>query len=232
MLTHVVFDADETLLDLRPAVTGGLVAVLEEMRRLTPAAAEVTLADLESDWGAVFGALSAAPVTEIRRAALARSLARAGLDAHLDDLAALFFARRFALTRPFPDALPALAVLRRRYTLGYATNGNSRAERCGLVGEFTFEVYAHENGLPKKPAPEFFAAVVEAAGVPARRIVYVGDSPSHDVIAPRRAGMRAVWLNRGGLPRPADVPADAEVSTLAALPDVLDRLSGVELSGA
>ncbi|MDI5943801.1 HAD family hydrolase, partial [Micromonospora sp. DH15] len=30
MLTHVVFDADETLLDLRPAVTGGLEAVLEE----------------------------------------------------------------------------------------------------------------------------------------------------------------------------------------------------------
>ncbi|MFC8846536.1 MULTISPECIES: HAD family hydrolase [unclassified Micromonospora] len=232
MLTHVVFDADETLLDLRPAVTGGLVVVLEEMRRLTPAAAEVTLADLESDWGAVFGALSAAPVMEIRRAALTRSLARAGLDAHLDDLAALFFARRFALTRPFPDALPALAALRGRYTLGYATNGNSRAERCGLAGEFTFEVYAHENGLPKKPAPEFFAAVVEAAGVPPRQIVYVGDSPSHDVLAPLRAGMRAVWLNRGALPRPEGVPADAEVSTLAALPDVLDRLAGVELSGA
>ncbi|MFE9186109.1 HAD family hydrolase [Micromonospora haikouensis] len=231
MLTHVVFDADETLLDLRPAVTGGLEAVLEEMRRLTPAAAEVTLADLESDWGAVFGALSAAPVNEIRRAALARSLARAGLDAHLDDLAALFFARRFALTRPFPDALPALAALRPRYTLGYATNGNSRAERCGLTGEFTFEVYAHENGLPKKPAPEFFAAVVEAAGVPPRQIVYVGDSPSHDVVAPLRAGMRAVWLNRGGLPRPEGVPAGAEVSTLAALPDVLDRYARVEPSG-
>ncbi|MDG4815772.1 HAD family hydrolase [Micromonospora sp. WMMD956] len=231
MLTHVVFDADETLLDLRPAVTGGLVAVLEEMRRLTPAAAEVTLADLESDWGAVFGALSAAPVNEIRRAALARSLARAGLDAHLDDLAALFFARRFALTRPFPDALPALAALRPRYTLGYATNGNSRAERCGLTGEFTFEVYAHESGLPKKPAPEFFAAVVEAAGVPPRQIVYVGDSPSHDVVAPLRAGMRAVWLNRGGRPRPEGVPADAEVSTLADLPGVLDRFAQIELSG-
>lgn len=31
-----MFDADEILLDLRPAVTGGLVAVLGEMRRLTP----------------------------------------------------------------------------------------------------------------------------------------------------------------------------------------------------
>ncbi|MFC0503821.1 HAD family hydrolase [Micromonospora costi] len=224
MLTTVVFDADETLLDLRPAVTGGLVAVLEEMRRLTPAAAGVSLADLESDWGEVFGALSAAPVMEIRRAALARSLARAGLDAHLDDIAALFFARRFALTRPFPDVLPALAALRERWTLGFATNGNSRAERCGLAGEFAFELYAHENGLPKKPAPAFYAAVVEAAGVPAAQVVYVGDSLDHDVVAAQRAGLRAVWLNRLGVPRPRGVVPDAEVSSVAHLPAVLAGL--------
>jgi FMN hydrolase / 5-amino-6-(5-phospho-D-ribitylamino)uracil phosphatase len=224
VLTTVVFDADETLLDLRPAVTGGLAAVLDEMRRRTPDAAGVTLAELESDWGAVFGELSAAPVLEIRRAALARSLARAGLGAHLDEIATLFFARRFALTRPFPDVPPALAALRRRYTLGFATNGNSRAERCGLAGEFAFEVYAHENGLPKKPAPEFYAAVVEVAGVPAEQIVYVGDSWEHDVVAPRRAGLRSVWLNRHGLPRPAGLVPDAEVSTLAELPTVLSDL--------
>ncbi|MFE9200968.1 HAD family hydrolase [Micromonospora sp. NPDC007230] len=219
--TAVVFDADETLIDLRPAVTGALVAVLEEMRRWTPAAAEVSLADLESDWGAVFGALSAAPVQEIRRAALARSLARAGLDEHLDEFAALFFARRFALSRPFPDAVPALAALRPRHLLGLATNGNSRAERCGLAGQFTFELYAHENGLPKKPAPEFYAAVVTAAGLPPERIVYVGDSPAHDVVAAQRVGLRAVWLNRAGLPRPSGLTPDAEVSTLADLPDLL-----------
>ncbi|MET8306074.1 HAD family hydrolase [Micromonospora sp. NPDC005173] len=227
MLTTVVFDADETLLDLRPAVTGGLLAVLDEMRRRSPAAAEVSLAELESDWGAVFGELSAAPVAEIRRAALARSLARAGLDAHLDEVAALFFARRFALTRPFPDVPPALARLRDRYTLGFATNGNSRAERCGLAGEFAFEVYAHENGLPKKPAPEFYAAVVEAAGVPAGQIVYVGDSWEHDVLAPRRAGLRSVWLNRHGLPRPVGGAPDAEVSTMADLPAALADLPAI-----
>ncbi|OKI52828.1 HAD family hydrolase [Micromonospora sp. CB01531] len=224
--TAIVFDADETLIDLRPAVTGALVAVLEEMRRWTPAAAGVSLANLESDWGAVFGALSAAPVQEIRRAALARSLARAGLDEHLDEFAALFFARRFALSRPFPDAVPALAALRPRHLLGLATNGNSRAERCGLAGQFTFELYAHENGLPKKPAPEFYAAVVTAAGLPPERIVYVGDSPEHDVVAAQRVGLRAVWLNRAGLPRPSGLIPDAEVSTLADLPDLLLDLFG------
>ncbi|MFG1870117.1 HAD family hydrolase [Micromonospora arborensis] len=227
MLTTVVFDADETLLDLRPAVTGGLEAVLDEMRRRTPAAAQVTLAELDSDWDTVFGDLSAAPVAEIRRAALARSLARAGLDDHLDELAAIFFARRFALTRPFSDVPPALAALRTRYTLGFATNGNSRAERCGLAGEFAFEVYAHEDGLPKKPAPEFYAAVVAAAGVPAGQIVYVGDSWEHDVVAPQRAGLRSVWLNRRGLPRPAGCTPDAEVSTMADLPTALADLADV-----
>ncbi|MFI7431027.1 HAD family hydrolase [Micromonospora sp. NPDC049836] len=224
MLTVVVFDADETLLDLRPAVTGGLVAVLEEMRRLTPAAAGVSLADLESDWHSVFGDRSAAPVQEVRRAALARSLARVGLDDHLDELAALFFARRFALTRPYPDALAALAALRPRYLLGYATNGNSRAERCGLAGEFAFERYAHEGGLPKKPDPEFYAAVVEAAGVPAEQIAYVGDSLAHDVVGPQRAGLRGIWLNRHGLPCPPEVRPDAEVTTLADLAPALAAL--------
>lgn len=230
VLTTVVFDADETVLDLRPAVTGGLVAVLDEMRRRTSAAAGVTLAELESDWGAVFGELKAAPVAEIRRAALARSLARAELVDHLDEIADLFFAHRFALTRPFPDVPSALATLRGRYTLGFATNGNSRAERCGLAGEFAFELYAHENGLPKKPAPEFYAAVVAAAGVPAEQIVYVGDSWEHDVVAPRRAGLRSVWLNRLGLPRPPGCTPDAEVSNMADLPAALAEL-GVDAVG-
>ncbi|MFJ6196011.1 HAD family hydrolase [Micromonospora sp. NPDC092111] len=58
-----------------------------------------------------------------------------------------------------------------------------------------------EAGLPKKPDPVFHAAIVEAAGVPADRIAYVGDSPAHDVLGPQRAGLRVIWLNRPGLPR-------------------------------
>ncbi|MEV2238962.1 HAD family hydrolase [Micromonospora sp. NPDC049891] len=225
MLTTVVFDADETLIDLRPAVTAGLEAVLARMRRLTPVAAGVTLADLESDWGAVFGDLSAAPVAEIRRAALARSLDRAGLGAHLDEIAAIFFARRFALTRPFADTLPTLAALRRQWTLGFATNGNSYAERCGLAGEFAFEVYAHRDGVPKKPNPDFYAAVCAAAGVSPAQLVHVGDNLAHDVIGAQRAGLRAVWLDRRGERLPAGVVPDAVVSTLSELPTVLADLS-------
>jgi putative hydrolase of the HAD superfamily len=225
-ITTVVFDADETLVDLSPAVAGALDAVLAEMRRLTPAAEALTVADLAEDWPLVFATMASAPTPDIRRAALARSLARVGLEPELERVAEIFFARRFALSRPFADALPALAALRAGYTVGFATNGNSRAERCGLAGEFAFELYAHEGGLPKKPAPEFFAAVVEAAGCAPAAVVHVGDSWAHDVCGARDAGLRAVWLNRTGAPRPPGPPPDGEVRSLADLPRMLAHLAG------
>lgn len=220
-VTAVVFDADETLVDLVPAVNGALAAALAEMRRLTPAAAELSVADLAADWEPVFAEMYAQPVVEIRRAALRRSLARVGLEAELGRIAELFFAARFALSRPFADALPALAALRRSYTLGLASNGNSRAARCGLAGQFTFEVYAHEDGLPKKPAAAFFAAVVAAAGCRPSSVVHVGDSWAHDIVGAHQAGLRTVWLNRSGRPRPAGPAPDAEIRSLTDLPAVL-----------
>ncbi|MBE1486580.1 HAD family hydrolase [Plantactinospora soyae] len=223
MLTTVVFDADETLIDLRPAVDAGLRVVLAEMRRLTPAADEVSFADIAGDWDAVYADLVDEPVMRIRRAALARSLARVGLTDELDRMAELFFARRFALSRPFDDALPMLGTLRRSYVLGFATNGNSRADRCGLAAEFSFEVYAHVRGVPKKPSPAFFAAVLAEAGVAPSSVVHVGDSPDKDVQAAQEAGLRGVWLNRDGLPRPPGLRPDAEVRSLAELPSVLER---------
>ncbi|BCB80283.1 HAD family hydrolase [Phytohabitans flavus] len=231
-ITAVVFDADETVVDLSPAVTGALGAVLVEMQRLAPAAAALTVADLAADWPPVFAAMRAAPTPDIRRAALARSLARVGLQTELDRMAEVFFARRFALSRPFVDVLPALAALRAVYTVGFATNGNSRAERCGLAGEFAFEIYAHEGGLPKKPAGEFFAAVVRAAGCLPAAVVHVGDSWEHDVRAAQAAGMRAVWLNRTGVRRPAGPPPDGEVRSLAELPDLLVRLAAGPIRAA
>jgi FMN hydrolase / 5-amino-6-(5-phospho-D-ribitylamino)uracil phosphatase len=227
VVAAVVFDADETVIDLRPAVTGALAAVLQEMRRTSPAAGEVTLADLESDWGHVFGDRAAEPVAEIRRAALARSIARAGLgEDQLDRFAELFFARRFALSRPFADVHPALEALKHAdLRLGLASNGNSRAERCGLAGAFAFEVYAHVDGVPKKPAPAFFAAVAAKARARPHRIVHVGDSPDHDVVGAQAAGLRAVWLNRTGRPRPDGLRPDAEIRTLRELPRVVATLS-------
>ena len=85
-------------------------------------------------------------------------------------------------------------------------------------------MYAHAAGLPKKPAPAFYAAVLSAAGRAPGSVVHVGDSWEHDVVGARSAGLRTIWLNRPGHPTPNPGVADAEIRTLTDLPAALSTL--------
>ncbi len=224
----MVFDADETLVDLRPAVRRALLVVLAEMRRLAPAARELTLADLQADAAAAFDRLPAEPVEVARRQALAWSLGRVGLADETDRIAEIFFANRFAATRLYDGVPRLLARLRRSYVVGLGSNGNNHAGRVGLAGQFAFEVYAHVDGVPSKPAAGFFETVLAAAGRRAQpgSVVHVGNHWDHDVAGAAALGLRTVWLNRAGEPCPggADGLPDAEIRSLAELPAVLSRL--------
>jgi FMN hydrolase / 5-amino-6-(5-phospho-D-ribitylamino)uracil phosphatase len=217
----VVLDVDGTLVDLIPAIEVGLDAVLDALRALSPAAAALTVDDLQVDAARAHGELPGATVEEFRRAGFAKSLARLGLPGELDRITELFFTRRYAAMRLYDDVKPALETLRSSYVVGVASNGNNHAHRCGLAGEFSFEVYAHVDGLRPKPDPAFFAHLAAVAGVAPHEIVHVGDSLDHDVIAAQRAGLRAIWLNRLGEPVRPDARPDAVISTLSGLPVVL-----------
>ena len=50
----------------------------------------------------------------------------------------------------------------------------------------------------RKPAPEFFAEVVRAAGVPAGNILFVGDDTRNDIDGAAAAGMRTVRIDPTG----------------------------------
>ncbi len=81
-----------------------------------------------------------------------------------------------------------------------------------------------------KPDPRFFAKVVEAAGVPATEIAYVGDRVDNDVIPARAAGMVAVFLRRGPWgwmheERPDIDQAHLRLHSLHGLADALERLA-------
>ena len=226
MVRVVAFDVDGTLVDLLPALRGGLEAALGELRRLTPAAEALTIAHLQDDCVHAEAWLPpGSPVTEIRRAGFERTLKRVDLDrSALEAVCEAFFDRRFSLMRLFDDVRPVLAALRPSYVLGVGSNGNSDTARCGLSGEFAFEVYAHVGGVPAKPHPEFFTRLAAAAGVEPDEIVYVGDSLDQDVVPAKAAGMRAVWVDRAGTgPVPGYEP-DAIVRSLTFLPVVLAHL--------
>jgi HAD superfamily hydrolase (TIGR01509 family) len=216
VITTVAFDADDTLVDTRAAVRLAIEAVVAWAREpsLTHDVFQADAAHYWSIW-------PERPAREIRGAALRHSLTRAGREADLDAAIELFFDVRFANSRPFPGTVDVLTTLKADYRLGYGTNANSEATRCGLGGLFAFEIYALTNGVPKKPDPLFYAAMLEAAGASAAEFVYVGDNYEFDVVAPKLAGMRGVWLNPHGKPVPGDTEPDAVIENLVELPRIL-----------
>jgi FMN phosphatase YigB (HAD superfamily) len=78
-----------------------------------------------------------------------------------------------------------------------------------------------------KPDPRFFDKVIEAAGVPANQIAYVGDRLDNDVQPALKAGMTAVFVRRGPwgwmhAEKPEIEQAHIRLDSLLDLPDRLE----------
>ncbi len=222
----VTFDMDGTLVDIDAAVRGALATVADEIPRLDPSVGRITSEDLNAACDAAWADMPTAPWPAIRRAGFERALARAGRPAEevVDRVCDTYFSSRYPLTRPFADVLDVLGLLRASYVVGVGSNGNSYPEVCGLSGEFDFQVYAHVDGVPPKPAPRFYEKVAQAAGFDPEDVVFVGDSLIDDVTAAQAAGMRAIWVNRGGRVLPPDVRPDGIITALDQLPAALRSL--------
>jgi putative hydrolase of the HAD superfamily len=66
-------------------------------------------------------------------------------------------------------------------------------DRAGILDCFDALVLSSMVGV-RKPHPAFYAAVVEAAGCRAEEILFVGDTPVKDAIAPMAYGMQSVLI--------------------------------------
>ncbi len=132
----------------------------------------------------------------------------------------------------YPDALVCLNELRSRgYRLALA--GNQIRGALAALGRLGIEadvMASSEAWGVAKPAPEFFARLIEACGVPAAEIAYVGDRIDNDVLPAKEAGMVAIFLRRGpwGVIQanwPEAMRADLRIENLGDLSDALSRLS-------
>ncbi len=70
----------------------------------------------------------------------------------------------------------------------------------------------------RKPAPEFYAAVIQACGCEPRQILMIGDDLEYDVLAPRAAGLQALHLDRSR--------QSGSTNRLTSLTVLAERLSG------
>ena len=134
-----------------------------------------------------------------------------------------------------PGIRQALRALRPHAVIGLATNaadsepGEIRAALGRVRLSASFEkIYCYRALGVRKPSPEYFAAVLADLGLPAERVVLVGDDWQADVEGALAAGLWAVWYN----PRDGEVRSGARVGTvheMAAMPEVLQAWGLVSL---
>jgi len=105
--------------------------------------------------------------------------------------------------RPYPDALEVVEWLRGRCTLIISTSAarefvNLVLSRVPLYRSSFKYVFSSSSdfGFPGKP-PAFFKRVSELLGVSPQEILHVGDDEENDFANARRAGVKAVYVNRG-----------------------------------
>ncbi len=205
----IAFDLDNTLWDVEPVLAraeGRLLAWLhehcprivqrlssEDMRR-----ARELLARAEPH--------NAHDVTYLRVTTLAAHAREHGYDEGIAVQAfAVFLAARNEVD-VFPDVVPGLRRLRRRFPLGSLSNGNADLERIGLDHVFTVSLNARQIGAAK-PERRCFERLAEELALGAAEIAYVGDDPRLDVAAARAAGLVTVWMNRRGATWPPELAA-------------------------
>ncbi len=128
----------------------------------------------------------------------------------------------------YPDALPCLTAVRRAgFTVGIAGNQPASAEaHLKAIGFDADLVASSKRWGVEKPSTDFFLRIVDAMGVAANAVLYVGDRVDNDIIPARDVGMRTAFLARGPWGtlhkrRPAARLADITVASLAELEALL-----------
>lgn len=212
--TAFLFDLDDTLFDHALTCRRAIELVREETPVLQRRTSEALWADYLAWMDGPRASTGTPPTTaEMRDGRWRRLLASCGADWEARDVRALSARYRSLYLdhrRPVPGAVELVRALHLRAPVGIVTN-NELAEQeeklrfLGLGGAVDALVVSEAVGI-SKPDPEIFAEALRRLGAPAASAVMVGDSWTNDVQGAHGAGLRAVWFNRFGLPRPQPGP--------------------------
>jgi HAD superfamily hydrolase (TIGR01549 family) len=121
----------------------------------------------------------------------------------------------------FPDAIPALDAIRgmgMKLCLSTGTYAEGKAETLArTTGTDYFDHIFSEPAIGCfKTEPEYYRIALERAGSKPEETVSIGDTPLSDIRPAKMVGIRTIWVNRRGEPRPdaGEQMADHEVSDL------------------
>jgi 2-haloacid dehalogenase len=127
--------------------------------------------------------------------------------------------------KPWPDTVKALRQLQKRYRLWIISNvdDNLFAATLPKLGVKFEGIITAEQASAYKPSFKIFELALSRIGVPAARILHVGQSVYHDVIPAQTLGLSTVWVHRAsarsgvGAVKLAEGHPDLQVYSLAEL---------------
>lgn len=125
--------------------------------------------------------------------------------------------------RPDEAINEAVRLLAKRFPLGILTNGGSHFQRVkyellGITDCFApSRVFVSSEVGYEKPHRRCFEPLVEAMGVPAERILFVGDNPENDILGAHGIGMKTCWVQLCP-EHVCESPPDLTIRSVAELP--------------
>lgn len=194
----ICFDLDNTLWDVWPVIRRAEQAMYDFLvARYPQAVAQMTIESMRE--ARVRVALEhpqmAHDFSFLRKQALRQQAQTCGYTESMAEEAFDVFLNARNDIELYADTRPALTLLRQRYRLFSASNGNADLAKVGLAHFFERSVAAREVGA-LKPDPVVYLKVIEGTDLAPHEVMFVGDDPEHDVDGARRAGMLPVWINR------------------------------------
>lgn len=230
-LSALVFDTFGTVVDWR----GSLIAELTAFGREREIAADWT--GLVDAWRAAYapsmdrvrrGELPWTRLDDLHRATLERLVADFGVEG-LSEADKQHINRGWHRLQPWPDSLPGLTRLKRRYIIGPLSNGNvslllNIAKHAGIPWDMIFgsDLFGHY-----KPDPETYLGVCRILDLPPDRVMMVAAHNS-DLAAAKRLGLRTGFFARPteyGPHQKRDFSAEGEWDVVATdIEDLATRL--------
>ncbi len=125
----------------------------------------------------------------------------------------------------FPDSVQSLRALAIKYRLIILSNIDDDLFRYSrkLLGVKFDHVFTAQQIGSYKPSRRNFEYLIQHAGVPKHKILYVAQSLFHDIAPAREMGFSTVWINRrqglsgSGATPPAEATPDLTVHDLRSL---------------
>ncbi|MFT5113727.1 MAG: 2-haloalkanoic acid dehalogenase type II [Parasphingorhabdus sp.] len=194
----ISFDLDDSLWAIAPVIIRAEKVMHEHMRQHFPAVTDRFDADGVREMRARVNeryAHLAHDLTALRQMSIEMMLEECGYDRnHSEPLMEMFLDLRHDVEF-YPDALPALEKLAKKYRLYAISNGNANVSRLGLEHLFEGQISARSEGYGK-PDVRIFHTACSNLKLSHTEVLHVGDHPLDDVSGALNAGLKTVWLNR------------------------------------